>query len=109
MLPLKPQCLLFPEHRSVPPGVGVIAISVAAEFLQEADLSRLVPADEGETVKALDNTVRHRAAEGPLRHGLVLFVEELADITLAFRGSKNQRVLDLPATLTTGEPVLYLE
>lgn len=37
------------------------------------------------------------------------YVEELADITLAFRGSKNQRVLDLPATLTTGEPVLYLE
>ena len=35
--------------------------------------------------------------------------EELADITLAFRGSKNQRVLNLPATLTTGEPVLYLE
>ena len=37
------------------------------------------------------------------------YEEELADITLAFRGSKNQRVLDLPATLTTGEPVLYLE
>ena len=37
------------------------------------------------------------------------YEEELADITLAFRGSKNQRVLNLPATLTTGEPVLYLE
>lgn len=32
------------------------------------------------------------------------YEEELADITLAFRGSKNQRVLNLPATLTTGEP-----
>ena len=37
------------------------------------------------------------------------YVEELADITLAFRGSKNQRVLNLPATLTAGTPVLYLE
>ena len=37
------------------------------------------------------------------------YEEELADITLAFRGSKNQRVLNLPATLTIGEPVLYLE
>ena len=37
------------------------------------------------------------------------YEEELADITLAFRGSKNQRVLNLSATLTTGEPVLYLE
>ena len=37
------------------------------------------------------------------------YEEELADITLAFRGSKNQRVLNLPATLTAGEPVLYLE
>ena len=37
------------------------------------------------------------------------YEEELADITLAFRGSKNQRVLNLPATLTTGAPVLYLE
>ena len=37
------------------------------------------------------------------------YEEELADITLAFRGSKNQRVLNLPATLATGEPVLYLE
>ena len=37
------------------------------------------------------------------------YEEELADITLAFRGFKNQRVLNLPATLTTGDPVLYLE
>lgn len=37
------------------------------------------------------------------------FVEELKDIRLKFRGSSNQRVLNMQATLTTGNPVLYLE
>ncbi len=36
------------------------------------------------------------------------FVEELKDIRLKFRGSSNQRVLDVRRTLESGEPVLYL-
>lgn len=35
------------------------------------------------------------------------FVEELKDITLRFRGSSNQRIIDMPATLKTHEVVLY--
>lgn len=35
------------------------------------------------------------------------FVEELKDITLKFRGSLNQRIIDVPATLKSGEIVLY--
>ena len=31
------------------------------------------------------------------------FVEELKDITLKFRGSSNQRVLDLRETIRTGK------
>ncbi|MBQ9328072.1 MAG: anaerobic ribonucleoside-triphosphate reductase activating protein [Solobacterium sp.] len=37
------------------------------------------------------------------------FVEELKDIRLVFRGSANQRVLNMKETLRTGDPVLYLE
>lgn len=35
------------------------------------------------------------------------FVEELKDISLRFRGSSNQRILDLPATRRAGTPVLW--
>ena len=38
-----------------------------------------------------------------------LFLEELKDIRLKFRGSSNQRVIDLQKTLQTGKTVLYLE
>lgn len=37
------------------------------------------------------------------------FVEELKDISLKFRGSSNQNVIDLKKTLATGEKVLYLQ
>ena len=35
------------------------------------------------------------------------FVEELHDITLRFRGSSNQRLIDVPATRKAGEVVLW--
>lgn len=37
------------------------------------------------------------------------YVEELKDIRLKFRGSSNQRVLDVKKTLQEGKCVLYLE
>ena len=37
------------------------------------------------------------------------FIEELKDIRLKFRGSSNQRVIDVQKTLATKECVLYLE
>ena len=37
------------------------------------------------------------------------YIEELKDIRLKFRGSSNQRVIDVQKTLETGECVLYLE
>lgn len=38
-----------------------------------------------------------------------LFVEELHDITLRFRGSSNQRVIDLPATRASGSVTLWAD
>ena len=35
------------------------------------------------------------------------FVEAEHDISLRFRGSRNQRVLDLPKTLAAGQPVIW--
>jgi anaerobic ribonucleoside-triphosphate reductase activating protein len=33
------------------------------------------------------------------------YLQSQRDLTLRFRGSQNQRVLDLPASLQKGEPV----
>ena len=37
------------------------------------------------------------------------FIEELKDIRLKFRGSSNQRIIDVQKTLASGECVLYME
>ncbi len=35
------------------------------------------------------------------------FVQDLYNISLSFRGSENQRIIDVPKTLSSGEIVLY--
>ena len=35
------------------------------------------------------------------------FIEELKDITLLFRGSSNQRLIDVPKSLAAGKTVLW--
>ena len=35
------------------------------------------------------------------------FIEARKDLTLAFRGSSNQRIIDVPKTIQTGKVVLY--
>ena len=37
------------------------------------------------------------------------FIEALKDIRLKFRGSSNQRVIDVQASLKAGHAVLYLK
>ena len=37
------------------------------------------------------------------------YIDSKRDVTLAYRGSKNQRVIDVQKTLTQGKIVLYLQ
>lgn len=37
------------------------------------------------------------------------FIQEQKDLLLRFRGSRNQRLLDVPASLQRGEPVLWTD
>lgn len=37
------------------------------------------------------------------------FVEELKDISLVFRGSRNQRIIDMPKSLQNQEVILHME
>jgi anaerobic ribonucleoside-triphosphate reductase activating protein len=37
------------------------------------------------------------------------FIVEQKDLTLKFRGSRNQRVIDMKETLKSGEIVLYMD
>ena len=56
--------------------------------------------DDGEGVRELLSYI-DVLVDGP-------FIEELKDIRLKFRGSSNQRVIDLRRTLQEGNIVLYL-
>lgn len=37
------------------------------------------------------------------------FIEELKDLTLKFKGSKNQRIIDIKKSLSTGNTVIFME
>lgn len=56
--------------------------------------------DDGEDVREMMRCL-DVLVDGP-------FVEELKDIRLKFRGSSNQRVIDIKRTLESGSVVLYL-
>jgi anaerobic ribonucleoside-triphosphate reductase activating protein len=65
-----------------------------------------------------DGTLTNKAKNTPVTKELIAlidvlvdgpFVEELKDIRLKFRGSSNQRIIDVPRTKEKGECVLYME
>lgn len=37
------------------------------------------------------------------------FIEEQKDLSLRFKGSRNQRIIDIPASLAAGETILWNE
>lgn len=58
----------------------------------------------GKTFEELQNNILLQSCDvlvdGP-------FIQELRDVTLAFRGSSNQRIIDVQKSLQKGEVVLY--
>lgn len=66
----------------------------------------------------LDGVIREPQANNEVTRALIScldilvdgpFIEEKKDIRLKFRGSSNQRVIDVQRTLASGKIVLYLE
>jgi anaerobic ribonucleoside-triphosphate reductase activating protein len=90
---------------------------VLAPFLQQVKATypqKTIWLYTGDTFEDLRNedSPRHTAVtEGMLACLDVMvdgrFVEEKKDITLRFRGSSNQRIIDVPASLAAGEVVLW--
>ncbi len=71
------------------------SIWVFSGFLFDKDILSGRLGDTREYVSYLDVLV-----DGP-------FVEEKKNLSLRFRGSENQRIIDVPASLTAGEIVLW--
>ena len=59
----------------------------------------------GESRARTENTNEMLSLIDVLVDGRFIYAEK--DITLRFRGSRNQRILDIPATLKAGRPVLW--
>lgn len=59
----------------------------------------------GESRARTENTDEMLSLIDVLVDGRFIYAEK--DITLRFRGSRNQRILDVPATLKAGRPVLW--
>jgi organic radical activating enzyme len=90
-----------------PAALAVLVREVAARWPRCGDIPRII-VYSGYTYEAL--VVRHEPlVRTALRFVDVLidgpFVRALADRNLAYRGSSNQRVIDVPATLRSGAVV----
>lgn len=71
-----------------------------------------------EQIKEIDNFYEEREINCPSPLDVIKmcnvlvdgkYVDELRDIALPFRGSSNQRIIDIPKTLKEGEIVLWTE
>ena len=90
------------------------------ELVTFVQISKPLPEENGLVLLRLHLGAadRHRALRRPVRshHELLAlldvlvdgrFVEAQHDITLRFRGSSNQRLLDVPRSLAAGQPVWW--
>ncbi len=80
-----------------------------AQILKKADYQLMIYS--GYTYEQLrDKAVTDKATAALLVAGDLLvdgpFLLAERDISLTYRGSRNQRIIDLPATIQTGSPVL---
>ncbi|MBT9168183.1 MAG: Anaerobic ribonucleoside-triphosphate reductase-activating protein [Syntrophomonadaceae bacterium] len=80
-----------------------------AEILKKADYQLMIYS--GYTYEQLkEKAVTDKATAALLAAGDLLvdgpFLLAERDISLTYRGSRNQRIIDLPATIQTGSPVL---
>lgn len=64
------------------------------------------------------NTLENICKDGTIKEEIIKkcdilvdgkFIQEQKDLSLAWRGSRNQRVIDIPKTIKSGEIKLYIE
>ena len=90
---------LLPLVRAVKQAYPEKSIWCYTGYVLEADLLNPAGQVRSEDTDALLSCI-DVLVDGP-------FIEEQKDISLRFRGSRNQRLLDLPKTLAAGTPVWW--
>lgn len=99
-----------------------VTFSGGEPFLQARALAVLAKAVKAEGLdvvtysgyyleQLLVQAARHQEIRDLLSHTDILvdgpYVAALRDLRLAFRGSRNQRLIDVPASLAAGRPILW--
>lgn len=80
------------------------------------ELAQAIKARTTKTIWCFSGFTYEALVKNPLQRGLLQFIDvlvdgpfvkSLRDEDLLFRGSSNQRIIDVPKSLKAGQPVLY--
>lgn len=104
------------------PGIDGVTLSGGEPFEQAAAAATMAAAIEERALnlvlysgyyfeELLAKSIKDHHVKALLKSGWLLidgpFIEEEKDLTLAFRGSRNQRLIDLPRSMAASVPVIF--